>query len=178
MLSGNGTIDYSVEAHTLDAQETSAARQESTTRNIHGSITKNFHWEVCCRVYYYRSHQNICGAQLYNVHLTHSVLISAFSSTALMHKNVVPEILCICLRDQNRFFLVLQLQEYIKYHNNTNYYINLYQCWLSYWSYVNVIFLNTKMLKKKVLYCTRLAEGNYKVQTQKPSALFRVVPKM
>ena len=43
MLSGNGTIDYSVEAHTLDAQETSAARQGSTTRNIHGSITKNFH---------------------------------------------------------------------------------------------------------------------------------------
>ena len=35
MLSGNGTIDYSVEAHTLDAHKTSAARQESTTRNIH-----------------------------------------------------------------------------------------------------------------------------------------------
>ena len=34
MLSGNGTIDYSVEAHTLDAQETSAARQGSTTRNL------------------------------------------------------------------------------------------------------------------------------------------------
>ena len=43
MLSGNGTIDHSVEAHTLDAQETSTARQGSTTRNIHGSITKNFH---------------------------------------------------------------------------------------------------------------------------------------
>ena len=42
MLSGNGTIDYSVDAHTLDAHKTSAARQESTTRNIHGSITKNF----------------------------------------------------------------------------------------------------------------------------------------
>ena len=42
MLSGNGTIDYNVEAHTLDVQETSAARQGSTTRNIHGSITKNF----------------------------------------------------------------------------------------------------------------------------------------
>ena len=37
MLSGNGTIDYSVEAHTLDAHKTSAARQESTTRNLHGS---------------------------------------------------------------------------------------------------------------------------------------------
>ena len=34
MLSGNGTIDYDVEAHTLDAHETSAARQESTTRNL------------------------------------------------------------------------------------------------------------------------------------------------
>ena len=34
MLSGNGTIDYSVEAHTLDAHKTSAARQESTTRNL------------------------------------------------------------------------------------------------------------------------------------------------
>ena len=33
MLSGNGTIDYSVEAHTLDAHKTSAARQESTTGN-------------------------------------------------------------------------------------------------------------------------------------------------
>ena len=33
MLSGNGTIDYSVEAHTLDAQETSVARQEPTTRD-------------------------------------------------------------------------------------------------------------------------------------------------
>ena len=37
MLSGNGTIDYDVEAHTLDAHKTSAARQESTTRNLHGS---------------------------------------------------------------------------------------------------------------------------------------------
>ena len=37
MLSGNGTIDYDVEAHTLDAHETSAARQESTTKNLHGS---------------------------------------------------------------------------------------------------------------------------------------------
>ena len=43
MLSDNDTIDYSVEAHTLDAHKTSAARQESTTRNLHGSITKNFH---------------------------------------------------------------------------------------------------------------------------------------
>ena len=34
MFSGNGTIDYSVEAHTLDAHKTSAARQESTTRNL------------------------------------------------------------------------------------------------------------------------------------------------
>ena len=46
MLSGNGTIDYSVEAHTLDVQETSAARQGSTTRNIHGSITKNFQTNI------------------------------------------------------------------------------------------------------------------------------------
>ena len=44
MLSGNGTVDYDVEAHTLDAQKTSAARQESTTRNIHGSITKNLQY--------------------------------------------------------------------------------------------------------------------------------------
>ena len=35
MLSGNGTIDYDVEAHTLDDHKTSAARQESTTRNLH-----------------------------------------------------------------------------------------------------------------------------------------------
>ena len=34
MSSGNGTIDYDVEAHTLDAHKTSAARQESTTRNL------------------------------------------------------------------------------------------------------------------------------------------------
>ena len=34
MLSENGTIDYDVEAHTLDAHKTSAARQESTTRNL------------------------------------------------------------------------------------------------------------------------------------------------
>ena len=36
-MSGNGTIDYSVDAHTLDAHKTSAARQESTTRNLNGS---------------------------------------------------------------------------------------------------------------------------------------------
>ena len=41
MLSGNGTIDYDVEARTLDAHETSAVRQESTTRNIHGSVSRN-----------------------------------------------------------------------------------------------------------------------------------------
>ena len=35
MLSGNGTIDYDVEAHTLSAHKTSAARQESTSRNLH-----------------------------------------------------------------------------------------------------------------------------------------------
>ena len=46
MLSGNGTIDYNVESHTLDAQETSAARQGSTTRNIQGSITRNFQISV------------------------------------------------------------------------------------------------------------------------------------
>ena len=44
MLSGNGTIDYSVEAHTLDAHKTSTAHQESTTRNIHGSVTKNLQY--------------------------------------------------------------------------------------------------------------------------------------
>ena len=37
MLTGNGTIDYSVEAHTLDARKTPAVRQESTTRNLNGS---------------------------------------------------------------------------------------------------------------------------------------------
>ena len=37
MLGGNDTIDYSVEAHTLDAHKTSTARQGSTTRNLHGS---------------------------------------------------------------------------------------------------------------------------------------------
>ena len=35
MLSGNGTIDYDVEAHTLGAHKTSAARQEPTTGNLH-----------------------------------------------------------------------------------------------------------------------------------------------
>ena len=34
MLSDNGTIDYDVEAHTLDARKTSAARQESTTGHL------------------------------------------------------------------------------------------------------------------------------------------------
>ena len=34
MVSGKGTIDYNVEAHTLGAHSTSAARQESTTRNL------------------------------------------------------------------------------------------------------------------------------------------------
>ena len=42
MLSGNGTIDYDIEAHTLDAHKTSAVRQESTTRILHGSAAKNF----------------------------------------------------------------------------------------------------------------------------------------
>ena len=40
MLSGNGTIDCDVEAHTLDAHKTSAARQESTTRNLQVSDNK------------------------------------------------------------------------------------------------------------------------------------------
>ena len=31
MLSGNGTIDYDLEAHTLDTHKTSAAHQVSTT---------------------------------------------------------------------------------------------------------------------------------------------------
>ena len=35
MLSGNGTIDYGVETHTLDAHKTSAARQHSAaSRNL------------------------------------------------------------------------------------------------------------------------------------------------
>ena len=42
MFSGNGIIDYDVEAHTLDAHKTSAARQESTTRNLHGSAASTF----------------------------------------------------------------------------------------------------------------------------------------
>ena len=35
MLSGNGTIDYDVDTHTLDAQKPFTARQELATRNIH-----------------------------------------------------------------------------------------------------------------------------------------------
>ena len=34
MLSGNSTIDYDIEAHTLDAQKTSTAHQEPTTRSL------------------------------------------------------------------------------------------------------------------------------------------------
>ena len=49
MLGGNGTIDYSVEAHTLDAQETSAVQQGAITRHLfvgtlstlHGSTANN-----------------------------------------------------------------------------------------------------------------------------------------
>ena len=40
MSSGNGTIDYDAEAHTLDAHKTSAARQESTTKNLQVSDNK------------------------------------------------------------------------------------------------------------------------------------------
>ena len=43
MLSGNDTIDYDVEAYTLDARKTSAACQESTTRNLHSSAAYTFH---------------------------------------------------------------------------------------------------------------------------------------
>ena len=43
MFSGNGTIDYSVEAHTLDTHKTSTAYQESTTGNLHGSTASTFH---------------------------------------------------------------------------------------------------------------------------------------
>ena len=35
MLSGNGAIDYDVKVHTPDAHNTSAMRQESTTKNSH-----------------------------------------------------------------------------------------------------------------------------------------------
>ena len=58
MLSGNGTIDYNVEAHTLDVQETSAARQGSTTRNIQGSITKNFQKETKLLIALFRVHKS------------------------------------------------------------------------------------------------------------------------
>ena len=34
MLSGDGTIAYDIGARNLDAHKTSAARQESTTRNL------------------------------------------------------------------------------------------------------------------------------------------------
>ena len=52
MLSGNGTIDYDVEAHTLDAHKTSAARQESTTRNLHFlSQQSNTHWWLVFTAY-------------------------------------------------------------------------------------------------------------------------------
>ena len=44
MLSGNGTIDYEVEAHTLDALKTSAARQESTRRNLHPPLYPQRRW--------------------------------------------------------------------------------------------------------------------------------------
>ena len=51
MLSGNGTIDYDVEAHTFDAHKTSAARQESNTGNLYpfavstlnGGAAQNLH---------------------------------------------------------------------------------------------------------------------------------------
>ena len=51
MLSRNGPIDYSVEAHTLDAHKTSAARQESTTRNLHGSAASTFHGSAAQNLY-------------------------------------------------------------------------------------------------------------------------------
>ena len=51
MLSGNGTIDYDVEVHTLDDHKTSAARQESNTGNLYpfaistlnGGAAQNLH---------------------------------------------------------------------------------------------------------------------------------------
>ena len=46
MLSGNGTIDYDIEAHTLDAHKTSAARQESITRNLRGNDPSTLHGSV------------------------------------------------------------------------------------------------------------------------------------
>ena len=43
MLSGNGTIDYDVETHSLDAHKISAVHQESTTRSSHGSTASTLH---------------------------------------------------------------------------------------------------------------------------------------
>ena len=40
MSGGSGTIDYDVEAHTVDAHKTSAVRQESTTKNLQESDNK------------------------------------------------------------------------------------------------------------------------------------------
>ena len=34
-MSGDGTVDYGVEAHFLNAHKTSAVRREPTTRNLH-----------------------------------------------------------------------------------------------------------------------------------------------
>ena len=43
MLSGNDTIDYDVEAHTLDAHKTSAVPQASTTRHLQDSTPSSLH---------------------------------------------------------------------------------------------------------------------------------------
>ena len=52
MLSGNGTIAYEVQIPTLDANKTSAARQESTTRNLHFlSQQSNTHWQLVFTAY-------------------------------------------------------------------------------------------------------------------------------
>ena len=52
MLSRNSTIDYGVEAHNLNAHKTSAAHQEFTTRNLHGSAASTFHGSAAQNLHY------------------------------------------------------------------------------------------------------------------------------
>ena len=50
MLSGNGTIDYDVEAHSLDANKTSTAPQESTTiGHLNSATPSTSHRNAACR---------------------------------------------------------------------------------------------------------------------------------
>ena len=95
MLSGNGTIDYSVEAHTLDAHKTSAARQEPTTRNLQELLI--YYFNIRQAAFFY-SRPLIYANDIYAQQTPTSAPFSAMSTSLSISD--CPLIFVVCLLEE------------------------------------------------------------------------------